>query len=469
MNKFLKLLKFGAICATSLVVLAACGSDDVTVNKGDTVFTNRAYIDLSNMPAKLNIQMEAPEGAKGVEHIYIGTRVQIYDDKCAYKNGVLTINTKAFVDEKGTPKLNSGDRVARVKFKNVKQDVEITILFVDKVITTADELQRINENPSGSYILGNDIDCSEISNFEPIGFTTTATSSTINQEFLGVFDGNGYTIKNLTSRYATDLTSEKNAIKSGNYLFDNDSHKSGDQFGVFQNIGPTGVVRNTGFKNVHIYGRTISGVISGMTSGVIENCFVDKDCDVTISTHFYDEACNAGVLSGFVTPDGSVRNNISLGKAYVLDSFKAYSEDYIQPNIDENGMDPESPRDDLMTWSYWGSSKGSDKLDSNGVETNGIYAGVGMVHGEALDNYCLKFQVENSDFSAPANFGQTHIFENKEGDGPNAGAIVNCLMKTEDELKSATIYDGIFDNNSWNIYDGSIPTLRAFYSYTKAQ
>ena len=52
-------------------------------------------------------------------------------------------------------------------------------------ITTAEELQAVNENLSGSYILMNDIDLSA-KTFNPIGG--------MYDSFKGTFDGNGYTI-----------------------------------------------------------------------------------------------------------------------------------------------------------------------------------------------------------------------------------------------------------------------------------
>lgn len=431
----------------------------VEVESGDVVFTNNAYVRLDDMPERLHIKMDTLEETNEIEYIDVGN-VRINNTQCSYKNNILSIDTRAFVDNNGKSKIKSGDQTVKIRFKNATKIVEINILFVDKVITTADELQSINENPSGSYILGNDIDCSEISNFEPLGYT--ATSSVRNKEFLGVFDGNGFAIKNLTSRYSLDITSEKDAKKNNAYLFESESHQSGDQFGVFQNIGSTGVVRNTSFKNVNIYGRTISGVICGLNEGTIENCFIDEDSSATISTHFYDETCNVGAIAGLVGASGVVRNCISLAKCYILDSFAAYGDEYIEGNRGNYGDN--ATEDQLRTWYFWGGTKGDNKLDSNGVETNGVYAGAGMVYGHTLNSYCLSFMIENESFAAQANFGQTHKYENKTSDGPDVGSMVNCLMKTEEELKTTSLYD-TFNTELWDINENEIPTLKEFYAF----
>jgi len=62
------------------------------------------------------------------------------------------------------------------------------LAFADRTveISNAEELQQVRENPSGNYVLVDDIDLSHIDNFEPIG------------DFTGTFDGNGHTISNLT-------------------------------------------------------------------------------------------------------------------------------------------------------------------------------------------------------------------------------------------------------------------------------
>lgn len=59
-------------------------------------------------------------------------------------------------------------------------------IFAAITITTCDELEAIPNGDTGDYLLGNDIDCSSIINFIPI------------PNFGGSFDGQNYTINNLT-------------------------------------------------------------------------------------------------------------------------------------------------------------------------------------------------------------------------------------------------------------------------------
>ena len=235
-------------------------------------------------------------------------------------------------------------------------------------------------------------------------------------------------------------------------------------------------MRNTAFKNVHIFGRTIAGVIAGQNSGLIENCFIDENCTAEISTHFYDESCNVGGICGLNDADDTnqcIRNVISLAKCSIADQFVGYGEEYIEGNkerlIEENKNNPDFDidsvsQDELMRWTFYGGTKGSDKKDSNGVETNGVYGGVGISYGAVMDCYAANFAIKTAHFSAPAYFGQTHVYLNKIADGPDTGSIRNCAMKTMEELKDASLYSD-FPTDAWNIYDGEIPSLSAYYSY----
>lgn len=60
---------------------------------------------------------------------------------------------------------------------------------VGTVVKSAEDLQNINNNLSGSYYLIQDIDLTGVS-FKPIGSAETP--------FTGTFDGNGHKVTNLT-------------------------------------------------------------------------------------------------------------------------------------------------------------------------------------------------------------------------------------------------------------------------------
>lgn len=132
-----------------------------------------------------------------------------------------------------------------------------------------------------------DIDLSGI-DWKPIG-QTGAT------EFKGVFDGQGYTIKNLQI--------DSSAQTGGNY--------SSALFGWIESHGN----QNITIKNVNVNGATVSGhhnvaVIAGYLEGsaVIENCHVTNA--KLVNTHANDDACGdkSGALAGYAAGEVTVKN-----------------------------------------------------------------------------------------------------------------------------------------------------------------
>ena len=87
-------------------------------------------------------------------------------------------------------------------------------------ISNCAQLQGIESNLSGTYYLSNDVDCSSIVNFHPIGNNT--------RRFVGVFDGQNYTIKSLYINYP-----------------------------FCYNIGIFGVTQNATIRNVNLYNMTV--------------------------------------------------------------------------------------------------------------------------------------------------------------------------------------------------------------------
>jgi hypothetical protein len=97
-------------------------------------------------------------------------------------------------------------------------------------INSVADLQNIQNNLAGNYVLGGNIDASGFT-FAPIGGGAW---------FTGTLDGSGYTISNLTI---------------------NDSVDSG--VGVFGVIGTGGVVENLGLTNLNVVGSSVGASVGG--------------------------------------------------------------------------------------------------------------------------------------------------------------------------------------------------------------
>jgi hypothetical protein len=152
------------------------------------------------------------------------------------------------------------------------------------LITTAQELQDINLGLSGSYELGNDIDCSAIPNFIPLG-------NNVDGPFSGIFDGKNHQIKNVHMNISAATLYgglfgivSNTTIKNTEVTIDVESiHDfTGGLIGVV--IGPTIV------ENCRTYGRVQGWDYTGGLIGnsavaflTVRNCFSDG----TVSGHDY--------------------------------------------------------------------------------------------------------------------------------------------------------------------------------------
>ena len=444
-KQLLCLLAMGAI----VPLASSCGNPATKLESGDPVFTRQAYIDLSDVPAKVSVNATV-EGE--ITRAMLGSRIVVSTDKLGYRDGVLTLDTSVLYDDAGELAISSGEQTLRLYTSNGTVDIEI--LLVNKVLRTAEDILDLNdyiENPdamAGSYILGNDIDLSGVANFEPLGYSDSVDGTHYQDTFNGVFDGNGFTISGITSRWNGDLSTNKN-VYDGNPLWTDVSHSSGDNWGFFQEIGEAGIVRNVKFSDCSFAGRTIVGTVAGLVSGKIENVLIDQSCDVTASTHFYDESCNAAGIAGIVGASGSVSNCVNLSTSVsVLDMYTDYGDDY----IDSDGVNYHV---------FYSGDKGM--TDSNGTISTGVYGGVGLVYGSATDSYSALG-------NGVSNFGQTHLEANKEIDGPDSGTMVGCgaysLSSANGSLslRSSSLYES-FDQSVWNISDGSLPSLAASFPY----
>lgn len=401
--------------------------------------------------------------AKKVSSVNVG-RIKAEKGEYFTKGNILGLSSKFLA------KLSAGEPKITVNFSDKTTEM-VQAFIATKVITTAEEFQNINNDLQGYYVLGNDIDLSSIANFEPLGYYFTETSIE-NSYFHGVLEGNGHTVKNAKVYYSKSNDSNMD-VYGGMPGFSHPAHQAGDNIGLFQIIGSSGVVRNTRFSNIDVRGRTIVGVIAGNNAGSIENCIVDADCVAHMDTHFYDNDCNVGAVAGIVAGSGSVSNTITLTSHVELTGiYTDYDSKY--KGLIGNGWDHSNTQNNTdVTWKFAGvdrdkmdysgdepTAAGTKEQDSNGSASCGIYAFAGKTWGSITNSYSVEFNITPQDGKERAvNFSQTHLAELKPTSGDSdLGTIENSSMITMEQLKTASTFVG-YDNTIWDIADGSSPSL----------
>jgi len=474
--------KITSICALSFLalgVLTACGDQTTPLDPATNVFDgSNIYFELGsteNVSAKIALDGSISEIACG--------RSKASSGQYSYSDGVLTLAGSYVGSITG-----SGEKSVVVTTSSGK--TTLTALVCTKVITTADEFQAINADAAslaGTYVLGNDIDLSSIDNFEPLGWYVTEEDPN-NAYFHGILEGNGHTVKNAKVYYADTVASNYNVYSESGTRFTHDGHVNGDNIGLFQVIGSSGIVRNVNFSNIKVRGRTIVGVIAGNVMGTVENCFVDASCSVEMGTHFYDDDCNMGGCFGIVAGSGSVTNVISRVTSLTEGStgsatfggvsvekagiYLDFDDDY--KGKTGNGWDHGDNSADIDWWKYCAvdrdyaesTGKTGKALDSNGSQSNGEYAFVGKCWGSVSNCVAQSFKITPMDGSArTVNFGQTHLGLNKPTSGESdMGSLTDNQLLSLEEMKAASKY-AAFDSTVWTIADGAVPTLISQYNF----
>ena len=457
------LLMFIPLVAMATLVGCNNSNSGLKPKKGDVIYESRLVYDLSDETDR-TVSVKIGKD-KAVSKIQCG-RVSTEDKKyMGGSKGILTISSEFM---KQVP---AGEKDIVVTYND--KSVETVDAFVaTKVLKTAEDFQGIQNNPNGTYILGNDIDCSSIANFEPIGVYYTETD-TRNAYFHGILDGNGYKVSNINCSYSEGRVGTSDSGYPSNYDvytettnaqngFEELCHKAGDNVGIFQVIGSSGVIRNLTFDNCYVHGRTIVGVIAGNNMGLVENCLVTQSCRVLMDTHFWDDDCNCGAAFGIVAGSGVVNNVVSLAtNVQVRGTYEDYSDEYIGnpgTGYDHGGNTQNN------FWRFWGANKvdGNSAVytDSNGKNTNGCYSFAGKCWGEINNSVAASFNVSpyGQDVRAVC-FSQYHVGDNKPDSGAtDLGTITNCDVYSQSDLKLAATYSS-FDNDVWNIVEGSFPSI----------
>lgn len=146
-------------------------------------------------------------------------------------------------------------------------------------IRSIEELNAVRDNLEGKYILMNNLDAASIADWKPIGDKEAP--------FTGVFNGNGYTISNIS-------------------IADSDN-KSIGLFGEIKNAIIANVfVENISVKINYPYQVTycIGAVAGNITSSNILNCSADGSVDVTAGGTF----CVGGIVGSIAEGSSTVAN-----------------------------------------------------------------------------------------------------------------------------------------------------------------
>lgn len=167
-----------------------------------------------------------------------------------------------------------------------------TDAFGNYSIKTADDLVLFEKlvNEYGINFLGKTVKL--YSDIDLIGKTWTPVGQTGKTTFQGVFDGQGYTISNMTVNNT-----------------DTSANCSSGFFGWIEDHGVGIIIKNTKFNKARVEGNHNVGVVVGYIYGTINGCEVSNS---TIIAHNANDDANGdkvGGIAGYVGEDAYIDNN----------------------------------------------------------------------------------------------------------------------------------------------------------------
>lgn len=180
------------------------------------------------------------------------------------------------------------------------------------IITTVTDLQNVNNDLTAYYELGNDIDATGV--FYSIGTDITGYLA----EFTGSFDGNGYTITDLTqsSDYGTGLFYSATDATIKNIVLEDcviEALDGADLAGLISYANDECVIDNITIINAVLSADTDSdwvGLLAAFIDGggtvagcIVTNCMVEGTITITAGTN---RLSNYTEYGGFVSESGNV-------------------------------------------------------------------------------------------------------------------------------------------------------------------
>ncbi|MBD5632561.1 MAG: hypothetical protein HDP34_04965 [Clostridia bacterium] len=267
-------------------------------------YSTVAYYELER-PDDVRIPFEADK----IQKISFKYRV-LSSGEYSYKNDTIIIKKSVFANE------TAGDKRVRVFVDG--QYVEVTVRVVSKVIYTTEDFNSIRTNMNGVFVLGADIDFGG-EKFWPIGKSIEYTH-TVNTEgkdvydykpdstFEGIFDGMGYSIKNLVldaydNRIGEDEFNQGPSLNQNKV--ENDRNYNN---GIFMKTGGSAQIINTNFVNITVNCQGLSGAVVGGNGGIIKNCRVT--CNLTHHAAWYEKSAGIAGVNGSNDAAGRIENCI---------------------------------------------------------------------------------------------------------------------------------------------------------------
>ena len=422
MKKLLVLI-LATVMAVTAFGLTACGGNND--KKGGTKGEGSLYVyDLSN-PADVEITIDGKPDS--IYEVRFGSSL-INKDHYSYSGGKLTISK----DKLGTSSASPNKQI-KVILEKDGEPIVYRLIIATKVITTCTAFQGISENLKGTYVLGADLDFEDFGNFNPIGNDAQKRGDKIGLAFTGSLIGAGHTISNLTAD-ADDMADDEVYTEHNVYVdAENNYPTVRSCFGIF--MLNSGTIEDICFKDCTVKNSagTIMGLVVAVNEGLIKNVFVDGG-KVDGGNIWLDYNCfNAG-FAGINGRDGKIENCVS-----TVTEIKG-GEGLVR----------------AFCGKTWGEIKNCYACKEDDMKLKELATG-------SINDRGIIGSDNKEELSDATGYGFTYLATES---GITKGSFDGCLATDAESLKQASLYTK-YDNNIWEISEGTLPALKVLYSKSK--
>ena len=217
------------------------------------------------------------------------------------------------------------------------------------VIMTVNNLKHVSDNLGLNYILGRNLDLNNEENWTPIGVSSSA-------KFSGTFNGQGYTISNLT------IDSESNNIGLFGYIsgsisnlnLENVNVKGNQYVGALAGYASAGTVSKVSVIGGEVEGTNFVGGLLGR-SYVVEKSFSDVDVRGISNLGGLVGYQGANISNCYSTSRAFATSRVGglVGYAYAGTITNSYAVGYVEGTTEVGGLKGANNGTRTVTNSYW--------------------------------------------------------------------------------------------------------------------
>lgn len=290
------------------------------------------------------------------------------------------------------------------------------------IVVTEEDLMLVSDFPDCHFKLANDIALTS-TDWEPL--------CVLGDPFSGTFDGDGYTISNLT--ITTNRLSKQNGLFSSN-------------IGTIKNLGV-----ETSTKGITGYAKYV-GIIAGYNSGLIQNCFSEGNISCIFNDNY---ETNFGGVIGYNSSSGILSKCYS-SSSIELDKNSSTTIVYPESILYRNVGGLIGANDGLIEICYFNGIINLGGVSKSVTSGNGLYGGhkyhgpgyyfagaIAAKNGGSINN-CSSITTIN-DIDGFASTGSCGLVYS------NVGSIINCYAVVSGEdvsygiASSGTVTNSFYD------------------------